>query len=250
MSTPDFHAIVFGATSAIATEASRAMVAEKSCRLLLVGRDASKLEAVAGDLRTRGAQVEIQATDFLDASTDWPGMIRRFAGDAVLDCILVAHGELTDQARCLKDGESLARTVAVNFTSSATIAAAAAEFLAGQVRGTLAVIASVAGDRGRQSNFVYGSTKAALDTFLEGLRHRHASHGQLKIVTIKPGLVDTPMTADMPKGPLFTPADKAGRLVWRAIQSGKPVAYIPGFWRYILLIIRLLPRVVFYRTKL
>lgn len=250
MSTPDFHAILFGATSAIATETARAMVAEKSCRLLLVGRDASKLEAVAGDLRTRGAQVEIQTADFLSATTDWSGLIRGFAGNGVLDCILIAHGELTDQARCLTDGESFARTVAVNFTSAAIIAAASAEFLAGQVRGTLAVIGSVAGDRGRQSNFVYGSTKAALDTFLEGLRHRHAAHGQLKIVTIKPGLVDTPMTAAMPKGPLFTPADKAGRLVWNAIQSGKPLVYVPGFWRFILLIIRLLPRIVFYRSKL
>ena len=250
MSTPDFHAIIFGATSAIATETARAMVAEKSCRLLLVGRDSLKLEAVAADLRTRGAVVEIQSADFLDPATDWSGLIRRFAGESVLDCILIAHGELTDQPRCLVDGSAFARTVAVNFTSSATIAAAAAEFLAGQVRGTLAVIASVAGDRGRQSNFVYGSTKAALDTFLEGLRHRHAGHGQLKIVTIKPGLVDTPMTADMPKGPLFTSADKAGRLIWGAIKSGKPVAYIPGFWRIILLIIRCLPRFVFHRTKL
>lgn len=250
MSTPDFHAIIFGATSAIATETARAMVAEKSCRLLLVGRDASKLEAVASDLRTRGAQVEIRTANFLDTSIDWSGLMRGFAGNVVLDCILVAHGELTDQAHCLNDGSAFARTVAVNFTSSATIAAAAAGFLAGQVRGTLAVIASVAGDRGRQSNFIYGSTKAALDTFLEGLRHRHASHGQLKIITLKPGLVDTPMTADMPKGPLLTSAEKAGRLIWSAIKSGKPVAYIPGFWRYILLIIRLLPRFVFYRTKL
>ena len=250
MSTPDFHAILFGATSAIATETARAMVAEKSCRLLLVGRDAAKLGAVAADLRTRGAQVETRTADFLDASTDWSGLIRSFAGNGVLDCILIAHGELTDQARCLSDGEALAHTVAVNFTSAAVIAAASAEFLAGQVRGTLAVIASVAGDRGRQSNFIYGSTKAALDVLLEGLRHRHAAHGRLRIVTIKPGLIDTPMTAAMPKGPLFTPAERAGRLVWSAMKSGKPVAYIPGFWRYILLIIRLLPRCLLYRTKL
>jgi decaprenylphospho-beta-D-erythro-pentofuranosid-2-ulose 2-reductase len=250
MTTPDFHAIFFGATSVIATETARAMVAEKSCRLLLVGREASKLEAVAADLRTRGAQVEIQTADFLAASADWTSLIRGFAGDAVLDCILVAHGELTDQSRCLLDGESFARTVAVNFTSAALIAAASAEFLATQVRGTLGVIGSVAGDRGRQSNFVYGSTKAALDTFLEGLRHRHAGNGHLNIITIKPGLVDTPMTADMAKGPLFTSAQKAGRLIWNAMKSGKPVVYIPGFWRYLLLIIRWLPRGVFYRTKL
>ncbi len=250
MSTPHFHAIIFGATSAIATETARAMVAENSCRLLLVGRDSLKLEAVATDLRTRGAQVEIRTADFLDTSTDWSSLIRSFAGNVVLDCILIAHGELTDQTRCLNDGEAFARTVSVNFTSSAIIAASSAEFLSGQVRGTLAVIASVAGDRGRQSNFVYGSTKAALDTFLEGLRHRHAGHGQLKIITIKPGLVDTPMTAGMPKGPLFTSAEKAGSLIWSAIKSGKAVAYIPGFWRYILLIIRLLPNFVFYRTKL
>jgi len=246
MSTPDFHAVIFGATSAIATETARAMMAEKPhASLLLVGRDAAKLEAVANDLRARGAEVRTTVADFTDPATDWRGMLT-----GTVDAVLVAHGELTDQPGCLADGTKFAQTVVVNFTSAAAIAGVAAEFLAKQGRGTLAVIGSVAGDRGRQSNFLYGSTKAALDTFLEGLRHLHAGTPRVKIVTIKPGLIDTPMTLDIKKGPLCSSAEVAGRLVWKAIQNGKPVAYIPGFWRWIMLVIRLVPRLVFYRTKL
>jgi decaprenylphospho-beta-D-erythro-pentofuranosid-2-ulose 2-reductase len=250
MSAPEFNAVLIGATSAIATEAARAMVAEKPCRLLLIGRDPTKLEAVAQDLRVRGATVEIQSADFLDPATDWKGMLQNFAAGHALDCVLIAHGELSDQNACLTDGPAFARSIAVNFTSAAFIASVAAEILATQGHGTLGVIGSVAGDRGRQSIFLYGSAKAGLDTFLEGLRHFHAGKPGLKIVTIKPGLIDTPMTADVKKGPLCTSAEKAGQLVWKAMRTGKPVAYIPGWWRWILLVIRLVPRAIFYRTRL
>jgi short-subunit dehydrogenase len=250
MSTPAYHAVIFGATSAIATETARTVVGERPCRLLLVGRHAAKLEAVAQDLQTRGAGAVVQIADLLDESVDWRQMLRDFAGDHSIDCVLIAHGELSDQPACLADGRKFARTVTVNFTSAAILAAAAAGVLADQGGGTLAVICSVAGDRGRQSLFLYGAAKAGLDTLLEGLRHFHAAHPRLKIVTLKPGFIDTPMTAALKKGPLSTSAAKAGRLVWKAIQKGKPVAYIPGWWRWVLLMIRLTPRAVFYRTRL
>jgi len=250
MSAPEFNAVLIGATSAIATETARAMVAEKPCRFLLIGRDPAKLEAVAQDLRVRGATVEIRTADFLDPSTDWKGMLQSFAAGRSLDYVLIAHGELSDQDACLAEGQAFARSIAVNFTSAAFIASVAADILATQGHGTLAVIGSVAGDRGRQSIFLYGSAKAGLATFLEGLRHFHAGKPGVKIVTIKPGLIDTPMTADVKKGPLCTSAEKAGQLVWKAMQTGKPVAYIPGWWRWILLVIRLVPRAIFYRTRL
>ena len=250
MSAPEFNAVLIGATSAIATETARAMVAEKPCRFLLIGRDPARLEAVAQDLRVRGATVEIRTADFLDPSTDWNGMLQSFAAGRSLDYILIAHGELSDQDACLAEGQAFARSIAVNFTSAAFIASVAADILAAQGHGTLGVIGSVAGDRGRQSIFLYGSAKAGLATFLEGLRHFHAGKPGVKIVTIKPGLIDTPMTADVKKGPLCTSAEKAGQLVWKAMQTGKPVAYIPGWWRWILLVIRLVPRAIFYRTRL
>jgi decaprenylphospho-beta-D-erythro-pentofuranosid-2-ulose 2-reductase len=250
MSAPEFNAVLIGATSAIATETARAMVAERPCRFLLIGRDPAKLEAVAQDLRVRGASAEIQTADFLDPSTDWKGLLQRFAAGRALDCVLIAHGELSDQSVCLADGPAFARSIGVNFTSAAFIASVAAEILATQNHGTLGVIGSVAGDRGRQSIFLYGSAKAGLDTFLEGLRHFHAGKPGVKIVTIKPGLIDTPMTAGVKKGPLCTSAEKAGQLVWKAMRQGKPIAYIPGWWRWILLVIRLIPRAIFYRTRL
>lgn len=250
MSASEFNAVLIGATSAIAAETARAMVAEKPCRFLLIGRDPVKLEAVAQDLRVRGATVESQTADFLDPSTDWKRLLQSFAASRSLDCVLIAHGELSDQDACLMNGHAFTRSIAVNFTSAAFIASVAADILAAQNHGTLGVIGSVAGDRGRQSIFLYGSAKAGLDTFLEGLRHFHANKPGVKIVTIKPGLIDTPMTADVKKGPLCTSAEKAGRLVWKAMRKGKPVAYIPGWWQWILFVIRVIPRAIFYRTRL
>jgi short-subunit dehydrogenase len=138
----------------------------------------------------------------------------------------------------------------VNFVSAAVIATVCARMLEQQGGGSLAVIGSVAADRGRASNFVYGSAKAGLETFLEGMRHRLAKFPNTRITTIKPGLTDTPMTADIPKGPLFSSAEKVGALSWKAIKKGVPVAYVPGWWWMILTIVRLLPRKIFYRTKL
>ena len=243
-----YRAAVFGATSAIAQDLLRTLVAEKKqVDLLLIGRDAAKLEAVAADLRTRGAGCRTIATDLTDPAVDWKKLLE---SAQPWDLFLLAHGSLPDQEQALADGSAVAREVAVNFTSHAVIGAACSEILSRQGQGTLAVIGSVAGDRGRQSNFLYGSAKAGIDTFMAGLRHRHAAQKDIQIVLLKPGMTDTPMTAGMKKGPLFTSSNKVGALGWQAIRKGKPIAYLPGWWRWVMLIIRSVPSPVFLKTKL
>lgn len=246
MNESRYHVAVFGATSAIASEILRSIVAERTAFILLIGRDATKLETLATDLRTRGADCETLAINLLDPDIDWAHHL----GSRVWDLFLLAHGSLPDQQATLSSGVSISREICINFTSHAVIAAACASLLEKQNRGTLAVIGSVAGDRGRQSNYLYGSAKAGIDTFMAGLRHRFASSDAIHTVLLKPGMTDTPMTADLPKGPLFSPADKVGRCAWKAIRKGKAVAYLPGWWQLVMLVIRSVPGFIFHNTKL
>lgn len=246
MNESRYHAAVFGATSAIATEILRNITAEGSPFLLLIGRDAAKLELLATDLRTRGADCETLAIDLLDPSIDWSAHL----GTRVWDLFLLAHGSLPDQEKTLNDGNAVAREVAINYSSHVVIGAFCASMLEKQDRGTLAMIGSVAGDRGRQSNYLYGSAKAGVATFMDGLRHRFAGAPRIHTVLLKPGMTDTPMTASVPKGALFSPADKVGRLAWKAIRKGRPTAYLPGWWWVVMAIIRNIPSAVFLRSKL
>lgn len=247
MSDPSVPRVaVFGATSAIAIATLRALVAERPARCLLVGRHPERLETVAADLRARGAECETHATDLLDPDVPWDS----FLAGREWDLFLIAHGSLPDQDATLADPRATGREIDINLTSPVRIAAACARILEKQGRGTLAVFGSVAGDRGRQSNYLYGATKAALETFLAGLRHRFAKSPAVHIILLKPGMTDTPMTAGMEKGPLFSSAAKVGAAAWKAIRKGRPTAYLPGWWRGVMFIIRLLPDFVLHRTKL
>lgn len=244
--TAPYRAAVFGATSAIATETLRALVADRKAEFLLIGRNPERLEAVAGDLRSRGAECEVHTTDLLNPDVPWQSIL---AGKD-WDLFLIAHGSLPDQQSILDDPHATGREIDINLISPVRIAAACARVLEKQQRGTLAVFGSVAGDRGRQSNYLYGATKSALETFLAGLRHRFAEMADVHITLLKPGLTDTPMTAGMDKGPLFSPASKVGADAWQAIRKGKSTAYLPGWWRLVMLGIRSVPDFILHKTKL
>jgi NAD(P)-dependent dehydrogenase (short-subunit alcohol dehydrogenase family) len=166
-----------------------------------------------------------------------------------LDVALVAHGVLPDQARCQADSDEALASLEVNLLSVVALLTPLANRFEAAGGGCIAVISSVAGDRGRQSNYIYGSAKGGLDRFLEGLRNRLFRSG-VAVVTLKPGFVDTPMTAGLRQGPLFATARRAGRAVHRAIERRRDVAYIPWFWRPIMAIIRALPEPVFKRLRL
>ncbi|MCH7227405.1 SDR family NAD(P)-dependent oxidoreductase [Haloferula sp. A504] len=244
--SPSYRTAVFGATSAIAGETLRALLADRPAEILLIGRNADRLETVAADLRARGAVCEVHATDLLNPDAGWESLL---AGKE-WDLFLIAHGSLPDQDATLADPHATGREIDINLISPVRIAAACARILDKQQKGTLAVFGSVAGDRGRQSNYLYGATKAALETFLAGLRHRFADLPAVAITLLKPGLTDTPMTANIEKGPLFSSASKVGEAAWKAIHKRKSTAYLPGWWRLVMGVIRHLPEFVLHKTKL
>jgi short-subunit dehydrogenase len=166
-----------------------------------------------------------------------------------LDVVLIAYGTLSDQKACESSVELTLQELSTNAISVAAILTRVATRFEQRKSGTIAVISSVAGDRGRQSNYVYGSAKALVTAFTSGLRQRLYKSG-VGVVTIKPGFVDTPMTAAFPKGPLWASPRKVAAGIVRAIDRSDSVRYLPGFWRLIMLIIRSIPETVFRRLKL
>jgi decaprenylphospho-beta-D-erythro-pentofuranosid-2-ulose 2-reductase len=240
--------LIIGATGTIAESLAREWAVQRE-HLYLTGRDEDRLHAVAADLRVRGARVDhgvLNATDFhrhaavVDAA---------FAALGRIDIALIAHGSLPDQRRCEADAQEAVAAFEVNALSVISLLTLLASRMELQGSGTLAVIGSVAGDRGRQSNYVYGAAKAAVDVFLQGLRNRLHPCG-VRVLTIKPGLVDTRMTAAFRKGPLWASPQVVARGIVAAIERRADVAYVPGFWRLVMLAIRLVPESLFKRMKL
>jgi short-subunit dehydrogenase len=241
--------LIIGATSAIAAETARAY-AEQGASLFLTARDAARLDAIAADLRLRGARrVETAVLDVRDVERHEALMQAAANALGALDVALLAHGVLPDQRRCEASVADTRGALEVNFTSTVALLTLLANRFEAQRGGTIAVIGSVAGDRGRQSNYVYGAAKGGLAIFLQGLRNRLHRSG-VGVITLKPGFVDTPMTAGVPKGALFASARRAGRAVHRAIESRRNVAYIPWFWRPIMAAVKSLPEAMFKRLRL
>jgi short-subunit dehydrogenase len=228
--------VIIGATSAIAQEVAK-IYASEGAALFLVARDASRLAAVGADLRVRGASaVEELTADLSDRSRD--AAIVAAAGTP--DVVLIAHGSLPDQLAIDRDVAEQVREFELNATSLIALTAHFANVLESARTGALAVIGSVAGDRGRRSNYVYGAAKAAVHAYCEGLHARLAA-ANVALVLIKPGRIDTPMTAGFRKNALFASAPRAARDIRKAIDARRAVAYVPGFWRWISLIVRFLP---------
>lgn len=242
--------LILGATSAIAERWARLRAAQGD-RLLLVGRDPAKLSVIADDLRARGAaEVMTADSDLADpesATERFDAFRERLGG---VDVVLVAYGILGDQAAAQADVERLEHGLLTNFVSAAVWCELAAGALERSGGGALVAISSVAGDRGRRSNYAYGAAKSGLSVFLEGLAHRFAGT-PVTVVAVKPGFVDTPMTAHLPKGgPLWATPDKVAQDIERAIEKRRPVLYTPWFWWLVMMIIRNLPRVIFNRMKI
>jgi decaprenylphospho-beta-D-erythro-pentofuranosid-2-ulose 2-reductase len=241
---------VLGATSAIAEQVARRYAAQ-GARLFLAGRRPEALAGMARDLEIRGAAaVSTHACDL--ASLAAQGELLAALGTAVgvPDLALIAWGTLTDQARAEADAAYAAAELERNFVAPAALLLPLAAAMQAEGRGVLAVISSVAGDRGRKSNFVYGSAKGGLQRFLEGLRHRLAGRGVV-VLDIRPGFVDTPMTAHLARGgPLWATPDQVAQDIVRAVERRRAVLYTPWFWRWIMLIVRSLPRAVLHRTGL
>lgn len=242
--------LILGATSAIAHAYARRKAAEGAA-LVLAGRRADVLEANAADLVARGASsAAVVAADLADLSAVEATLAACRTNLAAFDEVLLAYGILGEQARAETDLAHARALIDVNFTSAALWLLALAK-CAGAAPLTIAVIGSVAGDRGRKTNFVYGSAKGGLERFVEGLQHAHAASA-VRLVLIKPGFVDTPMTDGIANkgGPLWASADKVAGDIISAARSGKAVVYTPWFWWGIMTIIRNLPRVIFNRMSI
>ena len=242
--------LIIGATSAIA-EATARIFAARGDALFLVARNADRLQAIATDLNVRGAVRTATATlDVADFSAHQAVIDRAEQELGGLDTVLIAHGTLSDQAECEKSVDALRREFDINALSTMALLTPLANAFEARKSGTLAVISSVAGDRGRQSNYVYGSAKAAVSAFLSGLRQRLAK-SNVDVLTIKPGFVDTPMTANIAnKGALWAKPDQIAAGIVRAIDKRSSVVYLPWFWRGIMLIIKQVPEVIFKKLKL
>jgi len=241
--------LVIGATSAIATAFAR-IYAAQGASLFLVGRREEAVRAVADDLATRGAESvasEVQDLDALETHETLLTNAHEVLGS--IDLVLIAHGTLGDQSAAEADWQETERLLRTNFLSTASLLTHLANRMAAQGAGTIAVISSVAGDRGRASNYVYGTAKAATTAFLSGLRNRLAKTG-VHVLTIKPGFVATPMTAHLPQGPLFASPEQVARGIVRAVAKKRNDVYLPWFWRPIMLIIRMIPEPIFKRLKL
>jgi decaprenylphospho-beta-D-erythro-pentofuranosid-2-ulose 2-reductase len=241
--------LALGATSGIAREALRCFAAE-GAHLFLVARDAVKLTAIADDLKVRGAAaVECLQADLADSTLHPEILDRAFSIWQGLDAALIAHGTLPNQRQAETNMSALRDAIDANYVSAVLWLAQLANRFEQQRSGVIAVIGSVAGDRGRKSNYIYGSAKAALTTYAAGLRLRLEPAG-VHLVLIKPGWVSTPMTAHVKQNALFASAERAGRDVHNAIVEPRPVIYVPWFWKWLMLVIRLMPEPIFKKLNL
>lgn len=241
--------LIVGATSAIA-EATARQFAARGDSLFLAARNAAALRALADDLRLRGAT--IAGTTVMDARD--PAALPAVVDTAVenlsgLDQALIAHGTLSNQTECETSVQSLQEEFAVNALSVMALCLRLSSHFAAQRSGVIAVISSVAGDRGRQSNYVYGAAKASVSAFLSGLGQKLNRSG-VKVVIIKPGFVSTPMTAAFKKGALWASPAQVARDIRQAMDRGTPVIYTPWFWRPIMAIVRAVPETIFRRLSL
>lgn len=244
------NVLIIGATSAIAAETAK-LFARDGAGLMLAGRDEAKLQALADDLMVRGASRVVTFT--LDVNDfDYHKALMETLQEAFssLDAVLIAHGSLPDQPRTEQDVPYALNHFNTNAVSVIALLIRLGQYFEAQKQGSIAVISSVAGDRGRPSNYLYGSAKAAVSAFLSGLRGRLHKSG-VQVLTIKPGFVDTPMTAHLPKNFLFVGPEKIAKGVKVAmINQRKDNVYLPWFWKPIMLIVKLLPEYVFKRISL
>jgi decaprenylphospho-beta-D-erythro-pentofuranosid-2-ulose 2-reductase len=244
--------VVLGALSAVGQAAARLWAAE-GARLLLVGRSPERLSQVAQDLRARGAAECRTLCMDLAAVVDAPAEIERIASmtSGPIDAILICYGVLGDQSLAEKEFDKARAILDVNFVSAAAWSMAVADQFEKQGGGVLVVLCSVAGDRGRQSNYIYGAAKGGLTILVQGLAHRLA-RTKARAVAIKLGMVDTPMTAHMPKGgALWSTPEQVARRIKSVVDRGAgPVVYVPSYWRWIMSVIRAMPAPLFHKTRL
>jgi short-subunit dehydrogenase len=243
--------VIVGATSAIAEHCCRLWVAEQPTDLTMIVRDTVKAEKIAADLRVRaaGSTVNVVKGDFLDPAAIG-ALVDSVAANGPIDMALIAQGWLSDQQRGQDDLTFLRDSIAINAVSPILFAEAFAQHFVTVGRGTLGIIGSVAGDRGRKTNYIYGAAKGFLARHAEGMQHRFAG-SQVRVALIKPGPTASPMTVEIQaKGRRVASTEDVARTIVAGMKRGKPVIYVPPIWQAIMLVVRHIPRFVFNKLSI
>lgn len=243
--------VIVGATSLIAEHCARMWAAAAPANITLIGRDDARLQRIAADLRVRGTNntVDVRISGF-SAPADVDATVAAVCTSGPVDIVLIAHGVLPDQAACQADLHTARSALEINGISPVLFAEAFAQRMAQQAAGTIVLIGSVAGDRGRKSNYVYGAAKGLVDRYAQGMQHRFGA-GPVKVILVKPGPTATPMTAHLAgSAGKLAPVEDAARDIVAGVASGKTVIYTPGKWRLIMLVIRHLPAFIFNKMDI
>lgn len=243
--------VIIGASSSIAEHCARIWLKTDPTELTLVGRNLNRLQSIADDLSLRSPQSEVRIleTDFVNTSAIQQ-TVNNIAAQGAPDIVLIAQGLLTAQQTCQTDLTACRDMLEINGISPVLFAEAFATHLETAGRGTLALIGSVAGDRGRKSNYVYGGAKGLLERYAQGLQHRFAGT-QIKIVLIKPGPTDTPMTANLKaKGLKLASVEEVAKRIVDGINQGQAVIYVPKKWIFIMWVIKNMPNIIFNRLNI
>ncbi len=240
--------VIIGATSAIAEQCARLWV-RAAVDIVLIGRDLVRVSRVAADLRVRSPHSSVTAheVNFFDPASITT-LAKKLAAEKSIDILLIAHGNLPDQKECEQNVTQAREALEINGVSPVLFAEAFAQQMEQVGRGTIAIIGSVAGDRGRKTNYVYGAAKGMVERYVQGMQHRFAN-SKMSIVLIKPGPTATPMTAHLPQRGMASAEAVASRII-TAIDAGTPVAYVPAKWAIIMMVIRHLPRSIFNKLNI
>lgn len=243
------RAAIVGATSSLAYSIAHQLAA-KGEHLVLVGRNKKELERLKSDITIRyGVEASVVQVDLAEARQDTGRILEQIIKSSrPVEALYMVAGDLGDTGYQERP-ENIEKVMRVNYTTPAKLLAAAAEAMVDQEHGgVMVVVSSAAGDRGRQSNYVYGAAKAALTTFASGLRNKFFKRG-VHVVTIKPGFIDTPMTYGM-NSPLTASREDVARAIIRAASKKKDVVYVPFRWQIIMGIICHIPERIFKRLSL
>lgn len=240
--------LILGATSAVARSFCERTIS-KGDQVILVGRNKEKIDSLKKHYNTikPGSVVHTFILDF--NNTDNHHELATILNRWKVANVLCAWGILGNDKKAQEESSHALEIINSNFTSYVSVLATITPYFEKLNKGSITVITSVAGDRGRQSNYTYGSAKGALSIYLDGMRHRFAS-SKVSIIDIKPGFIDTPMTADFKKGPLWAKPETIAKDIDYAIIKSRPRIYTPFFWRYIMYVIKNIPFKVFRKLKI
>lgn len=242
--------VIIGATSTIAEHCARLWVHYPLIELILVGRNKNRLERVASDLRVRNSQsnISVVPAEFLEPIAI-QNTVDGIIAQGKADIVLIAHGLLPNQAECQNNLQICREVIEINAISPVLYMEAFAKHMAQANQGTIALIGSVAGDRGRKSNYIYGSAKSLLERYAQGLQHRFAKTG-IKIILIKPGPTNTRMTEHLKRqGARLASVEYVAKQIIKAIELRKSVVYIPRKWKIIMLFMMHIPNIIFNKIN-